>query len=104
MAISIITAVILVAIAALIIICLPPSKSKIRADALGYANIGNTYSVPNIVVSKTNQDNGFIAEVQIEAVNKDNNDTNHIQLRDIGVWCHLEQCVNNNLKYKMHSF
>lgn len=78
--VSIIIAVILIAIAVLIMMCLPPSKKEIEEDALDYANLGSAYSVSDIAVSKTNQDNGFLADVQIEAINKDNNDTNHIQL------------------------
>ena len=78
--ISIITVIILIAVMALIILCLPPSKRKIGLDALEYANIDGAYTVSDIVVSKANQDNGFLADVHIEAVNKDNNDIDQIQL------------------------
>ena len=78
--ISIITVIVLIAVIALIILCLPPSKRKIGLDALEYANIDGAYTVSDIVVSKANQDNGFLADVHIEAVNKDNNDIDQIQL------------------------
>lgn len=78
--ISIFTAFILIAIITLIVLCLPPSKRRIESDALNYANVDSAYTVSDIVVSKTNQSDGFLADVQIEAINNDNNDINHIQL------------------------
>ncbi len=79
-AISIITAVIVIAIIALIVIYLPPSKRNIELDALEYANLDSAYTVSDIAISIKNQNNSYLANVQIDAVNKDNDDTNYIQL------------------------
>ena len=80
MAISIITAVIVIAITAFIFIYLPPSKRNIELDALEYANLDSAYTVSNIAISIKNQNNSYLADVQIDAVNKDNDDTNYTQL------------------------
>lgn len=71
---SIVAAVALIAFVALIILCLPPSESRIGSDALNYADIESEYTVSDILVSKTDDSNGFFADVQIDAVKNDNND------------------------------
>ncbi len=79
--IAIITIAVLIAAIFLIVICLPPSEKKVRSDALEYAGIGDEYDISDITVSQKSEDGGkILADVQIEAVNKGNNDINNINL------------------------
>ena len=77
--IPIITLLILISVVYVVIVSLPPSEEEMEEDALDFANLGKEYSVTDITVTKEKGENGsFTTEVQIEAVNDDNDDIHDI--------------------------